>query len=315
MIIANPLYDTAFKGLIKNIDVAKELIGTLLDTEVLQLEPFVTEYVMPMKKEDTRPKCVRLDYAAIIKNKNGEEQNILIEIQKASGADVVSRFRSYLSVAGYMKNPEQTEQEKLEQKKADPLPIVTIYFLGFKLDNITTPCLKVERQYIDMLENKVLQTKEKFVELLTHDSIIIQAPRINTTDEPKTKLEKLLSIFEQKNFADSRQSTIRYDYSFDDDFRKDMIDVLHYISCDPEERKKLDNEAYWHEVFDNSVGELMRAQDKINEQEDKINEQEDKIKELQNKNRESAKEMKFDGMPIEKIAKFTGLSAEEIEKL
>jgi predicted transposase/invertase (TIGR01784 family) len=304
MVIANPLYDTAFKGLIKDLDVAKALIGTLLDTEVLEVQPFVTEYVMPMEENDERPRCVRLDYTAIIKDKNGKTQNVLVEVQKASGADLVSRFRQYLAVAGYMRKPEVN----LETNEKNHLPIITIYFLGFKLDNIPTPCLKVSRQYVDMLQNKVLQTKEKFVELLTHDSIVIQTPRINTDGEPKTELEKLLSVFEQKNFLDENQSTLNYNYSFDNDFRKKMIDVLHYISSDPEERKKLDGEAYWHKIFEDTTGELLKAQEKIKMLEDKD-------REAQKEKSANAKEMKNDGMPIEKIAKFTGFSVQEIEEM
>ncbi|MCL1947798.1 MAG: hypothetical protein FWF51_11730, partial [Chitinivibrionia bacterium] len=159
----------------------------------------MTEHIKPMAQDDKRPKCFRVDYAALIKNEKGEEQKILIEVQKASGADNIMRFRQYLAVAGYMKKEEESA-----------LPIVTIYFLGFNLENVHTSCLKVSRQYVDMLENKVLETKEKFVELLTHDSVIIQVPRIKTFETPKTELEKILSVFEQKDFADENETTMDY---------------------------------------------------------------------------------------------------------
>jgi hypothetical protein len=38
MLIANPIYDTAFKRLMENNRVAKFLIGTILDCKVTSLE-------------------------------------------------------------------------------------------------------------------------------------------------------------------------------------------------------------------------------------------------------------------------------------
>jgi hypothetical protein len=298
MIIANPLYDTAFKGLISDHEVAKVLIGTLLQTEVLKVEPMVTEHIKPMKDDDLRPKCLRLDYAALIKNEKGEEQKILIEVQKATGAENILRFREYLAVAGYMKKDEEES----------PLPIVTIYFLGFKLENVPTPCLKVARQYVDMLENKVLQTKEKFVELLTHDSFVIQTPRINTIENPKTELEKILSVFEQRNFVDGKETAINYTHPVEDGSLKKMINILQYIYTDPEERKKMDEEAYWNTHDENTTGVLWKAQEELKRAREDL-------EEAQQKNKNIAKELKLDGMPVEKISKLTGLTIEEIEKL
>jgi hypothetical protein len=257
MLIANPLYDTAFKELVRDPDVAKAIIGTLLGTEVLEIDLNVTERNRPMAENDKFPRSIRLDYCATILNEAGEKQQILIEIQKTTGADNILRFREYLAVAGYMPKPEENH----------PLPIITIYFLGFKLENVPTPCLKVARQYVDMLENKVLETKERFIELLTHDSFIIQTPRIKTGENPKTKLEKILSVFEQKDFAsDVNYSTINYKYPVDDDYLKKMVNILHYIGTDPGERKKLDNEAYWLRYEACNSGLVLELQDKLAEQ-------------------------------------------------
>jgi len=303
MIIANPLYDTAFKGLISDPESAKTLIGTLLETEVLEVGPRITEHLKPMGEDDKRPKCLRLDYAATIRNEKGEEQKILIEVQKATGAENILRFRQYLAVAGYMKKtPEET-----------PLPIVTIYFLGFKLENVVTPCLKVARQYVDMLKKEVLETKEKFVELLTHDSIIIQTPRISTGESPKTELERILSVFEQKNFVDVNEATINYKYSVEDSHLKKMLDILHYIGTDPEERKKLDEEAYWNQHDEYTVGALLKAQDELKEV--RRENKEIAIKSKTEKAVEIAQKMKQRGTSAEEIAELTELTIEEIANI
>jgi len=292
MIIANPLYDTAFKRLISDLDVARSLLSVLLQKEVLMVDPRVTEHLKPMTADDPRPRCLRVDYVATIRDEKGGEQKTLIEVQKATGAEDTLRFREYLAVAGYMP----------KDKEEAPIPIVTIYFLGFTLKNITTPCLKVERQYVDMLEDKVLEAKEKFVELLTHDSIIIQTPRINTGEGPKTELEKLLSIFEQKNFVDLLgESTINYKYPIDDDYIKKMVDILHYIGTDPEERAKLDNEAYWNRHEENTTGRLLKMEEENTA--------------LRQRNTDTVKNLKRLGIPTAQIAEATGMAADEIDAL
>ncbi|MDR2578301.1 MAG: Rpn family recombination-promoting nuclease/putative transposase [Chitinispirillales bacterium] len=258
MLIANPLYDTAFKGLAQDLEVAKAIIEALLETEVLDIELGATEFVKPVEDDDKRPKFFRMDYSAVIKTEDGSRQRILIEMQKANGGDALARFREYVAQAGY--------RAKSDMK--GPLPFVTIYFLGFKLKNVATPCLKVSRQYVDMLSNEVLDTKEKFVELLTHDSFIIQAPRIKTSANPQTRLEKILSVFEQDGFTDSSEETIYYTRPVEDPYHKKMLDILHYIGTNPEERKKMDNEAYWLRYEDMWYGEMARMQDRVEEAEE-----------------------------------------------
>jgi hypothetical protein len=74
-----------------------------------------------------------------------------------------------------------------------------------------------------------------------------------------------------------------------------------YIGTAPEERKKLDNEAYWLRYEACNSGLVLELQDKLAE--------------AQRRNQNIAKELKSDGMPPEKISKLTGLPVEEIETL
>jgi hypothetical protein len=115
MIIANPLYDTAFKGLAQDPDVAKAIIETLLETEVLEVQLGATEYNKRMQEDDKRPRYLRMDYLAVIRTKGGEAQKILIEMQKASGSENILRFREYVATAGYMP----------KSKDETPFPVVT----------------------------------------------------------------------------------------------------------------------------------------------------------------------------------------------
>jgi hypothetical protein len=39
------------------------------------------------------------------------------------------------------------------------LPITTIYILGFSLPEIETPCIKVERNYKDLVNDTIIEKK------------------------------------------------------------------------------------------------------------------------------------------------------------
>ena len=299
MIIANPLYDTAFKSLISDKEVAKAVIGALLETEVLDIDIQPTEYVKPQTDEDKLPHTIRLDFCVKIKNEAGEAQKVLIEIQKASGSGVIYRFREYLAMAGYRPKP---------AKEAE-LPIITIYFLGFELKNIPTSCLHVSRQYIDMHDKKIIKAKEQFVELLTHDSYIIQVPRIKTSEKPTTKLETVLSVFEQEDIKKiSSDITMNYKFPIKDDYQKKMIDILHYIGADPKTRDVLEGERYWLVDDEFKEGEILRKDRLLQEKEKTIAKKDNTI----NTTVIALKDM---GIPLEKIAEITKLSIDDIKNI
>jgi len=317
MIIANPLFDTAFKQIVREPEVAKAMIETLLEKDVIDIVPSDSEHnITPMDDEDKRPKFLRVDYCAVVRNKDGTTQKILIEMQKATGADNILRFREYLAVAGY----------KPKTMAETPIPVVTVYFLGFTLKHVETPCLKVARQYIDMLSNTVLETKEKFVELLTHDSYIIQAPRININKEPKTRLEKILSVFEQKNFVDYQEETINYKYPINDNAVKKMADILHYIGTDPDERKMLEDEAYWNRFIYHTSGALVRKDDELAEKDRELAEKDRELAEAKQQTAEAKQlmteatkqivlNMHNAGLSNSDIAKFTKISEQEVDDI
>jgi hypothetical protein len=283
MIIANPLYDTAFKKIVSDPEIATAMIETLLETKVVDIALTPTELIKTMTVEDETLKFLRVDYSAIIRDKDGTEQKILIEMQKAKSDEDILRFRKYLAIAGYLP----------KSNKENPIPVVTVYFLGFKLPQVDTPCLKVARQYINMMNNTVLETKERFVELLTHDSYIVQAQRINIGEKPQTRLENILSVFEQKNFVEKgKNEIIDYIYPIDDTAVKKMVNALHYISTDPEERKELDADVAWENHIYHTTGKVVRQQDELAEKDRTIAEKDrelaEKDRELTEKDRELA---------------------------
>ncbi|TAF45910.1 MAG: hypothetical protein EAZ51_05275 [Sphingobacteriales bacterium] len=248
MVIANPIYDVVFKKMMENEKVAKFFIGTLLELSIETIEVKPQEYTYEGEFDFTNPKDVekyearirerhsiwvyRLDFIATIKTENGEYKKVLIEIQKAKNQIDLMRFRNYLA--------EQYKKEDIVNNEKVILPITTIYILGFKLPEINTPCLKVERNYKDLSNKTTLLTKSDFVEKLTHDSYIVQVERID--NKYQTKLDKLLSIFEQSNFVDDKKIIKEFNHKVDIEEMKIATDILHHSGTNPVEKKKIEDE-------------------------------------------------------------------------
>lgn len=262
MVIANPIYDVVFKRLMENEKVVKFFISTLLDQNIETVELKPQEYTYHGQIDYDNPNTIkaiesrmierlsirvyRLDFVATIKTDTGEYKKILIEIQKANNEIDLMRFRNYLA--------EQYKKEEIINHEKIILPITTIYILGFKLPEIISPCLKVERNYKDLINNTILTTKSEFVEKLTHDSYIVQVERI--TGRYQTKLDKLLSIFEQTNFVDDKKIIKEYNHKVDIEEVKIATDILHYSGTNSKEKQEIENEQEGIRTIDALTGNL-----------------------------------------------------------
>jgi hypothetical protein len=268
MVIANPIYDVVFKRMMENERVAKFFIGTLLEQTIEAVEVKPQEFTYT--NELAGLAVFRLDFIATIKTKSGELKKILIEIQKAKNHIDLMRFRNYLA--------EQYKKEDTINNEKFILPITTIYILGFTLPEIETPCLKVERNYKDHINKTTLSTKSDFVEKLTHDSYIVQVERI--TDRYQTSLDKLLSIFEQKNFVDDKKIIKEFKHIVDIEEIKIATDILHYSGTNTEEKNKIEAEQEaWRTV--DAMTEGLR--EKLSQQSIEIENLKRQIEELKNK--------------------------------
>ena len=78
-LIANPIYDVVFKYLMEDERVAKILLSALLKKEILELEMRKQEYTA---MQQTRISLFRMDFAAKIRDNNGEEHLVLSNCKK-----------------------------------------------------------------------------------------------------------------------------------------------------------------------------------------------------------------------------------------
>ena len=282
MVIANPIYDVVFKFLMENDRVAKFFIGTLLEETIEEVQLRPQEFVY----KDERGigfAVFRLDFIATIKTATGERKKVLVEIQKARNPLDLMRFRNYLGEQ-YKKQDEIDGQQVV-------LPIVSIYMLGFRLDEINASVVKVSRQYVDLITHEVIEKKSSFIEQLSHDCFVVQLKRI----QPKfqTKLEKMLSVFEQDYFIDKYGTLKEFNHDADDEDIRLMVNRLHYFGTEPSEKKKIEDEQEALRVFDLWFKDLytkLDLKDKVLEEKDKVLEEnakliEDKDKALDEKDK------------------------------
>ncbi|MDW8346142.1 MAG: hypothetical protein RML94_04220 [Bacteroidia bacterium] len=229
MIIANPIYDAVFKQLMQNERIAKFFISTLTEQEIqtIQLKPNELAYTYEL----IATRIFRLDFVATIKTPQGY-QKILIEIQKAFKYIDIMRFRNYLA-EHYKKQDEIEGEEKT-------LPITTIYILGFDLPEIDSACFRAERVYRDLLTREVIPKKSSFVESLTHDSYIVQVNRIG--GRYRSKLEQLLSLFEQRYFVDEKGIMKEYPHEVSVEEVGLMARVLEHVAADRVQRQLIETE-------------------------------------------------------------------------
>lgn len=193
MQIANPIYDVVFKYLMEDNKVAILLVSAIIEEDIVSLDFRPQERVAEL--ENPSLTVYRLDFSAKIRDPDGCERIVLIELQKAKFATDIMRFRRYLGEQYASSNNINISEGT---KKA--IPIISIYFLGHILEHITVPLLKVQRKYYDAVTGTEIHAREEFVESLTHDSFVIQIPRLH--QKYRKEVEVLLSVFDQRNIDD-----------------------------------------------------------------------------------------------------------------
>jgi hypothetical protein len=239
-------------------------------------------------------------------------------------------FRRYLG-KNYIRTESFIDEHGHEIKK--PIPIITIYFLRFKLAEYDTPGILVNNCVIDATTKQPIAAKNEFVELLTHPSYILQIERLRP--ERKTKLEKFLSFFDQSLKTDDDFILEIDENNIDPEFTEIALH-LNMASQDEEMIDKLLAEEDIENAFDTLENNLAEAQKQVEEErkqkeeerqlkdeaikreiEAQLREKEAETREEKAKQNlyESVRQMVAYGMPIEMIVKATGLSKEEIKKI
>jgi hypothetical protein len=292
MLIANPIYDVVFKFLMEDAKIAKLLLSSIIGENIEELTFLPQEFVSDIDKEkiDKPRKSIksrrgnkssltvyRLDFSAHIQTPEGTKQ-VIIELQKAKFSTDITRFRKYLGEQfGDKRNITSLKINKRIRKVG--IPIISIYFLGHKLDFTTASAIKISRQYQDLITNEIIDTKESFIESLTLDSYVIQIPYL--TDKRRTELEILLSVFDQRNVADNEHHILNVnEEDFPEKYRS-IIRKLQQANQSPEIKKKMQLEDGIIEELEDKereIEELGVIVDEVRAENEQVKNENEKIK-------------------------------------
>lgn len=264
--IANPIYDAAFKYLMDEPRVAKTLIAAVLKikkSDIIELTPDRNEIITT--KRDEINAC-RLDFSVRIQTETGVK-SIYIELQKAWAKGEMKRFRSYLAA--------QYTRASNVGKDNYPLPILSIYILGEKVDHLDGSVTYITRHYYNQEGLEINQDKPSwFVECLSHNMVVIQIPKIKP--RPDSSLDNLLTMFDQSKIDPDNHHVICYDIDDYDipkgELRDDMLFIvrrLEQATVSEEIRMKMDLE----DKVEQMLFEKRSAEEKLVEQEKLLQEQ------------------------------------------
>jgi hypothetical protein len=239
MRIANPIYDAVFKYLLEDMDIAREMLSVILGEEIetLQVRPQETVAHTP----ETLITVLRYDFTAVFRNRQGQHKKALIELQKSKHLLDIMRFRRYLG-ENYRKGDPLPPEEGEAQGKPVPLDIVTIYFLGFKLNNVPYAVLRSSNCYQDVLTGQYLTepVQEPFVNLLDHEAYFIQIPRLGA--QLQSRLQAVLSVFDQSHLTDDAYELDYAAEASDDPLVAKMLRRLHFARADEQLRRQMEIE-------------------------------------------------------------------------
>lgn len=236
--VANPLYDAVFKYLMEDDRIAKTILSALLQKEVVEVKMRRNEYSNINRNAIS---MFRIDFAAKVKEEDGSEKLILIELQKTWLETETLRFRQYLAL---QYNNKENMTKESDNKYA--LPTVAVYLLGHRVGDINEPVVYAQHRIYDYEGKEVVLAKpDPFVESLQHDSIIVQIPLLH--GKVNNHLEKVLSVFDQTHAYEEDKRVLKVDesqYAGDDEMEY-IVHRLQSAAADPEMRYQMNAEEYF----------------------------------------------------------------------
>lgn len=306
--IANPIYDIVFKYLMEDERIARTILSALLKMDIVRVEIRPHEYSNTQR--DTLS-VFRIDFGATVRNSDGSEQLILVELQKTWLETETLRFRQYLGTQ--YQNPKNIVGAN---RDSFALPMVAIYLLGHRVGDIEEPVLYVQHKAYDYEGHPVTKgIPNPFVDSLTHDSIIVQIPRLH--GQVNTRLDKVLSIFDQTHKSKESQQVLTLDDSlYEDD--ADMKHIVHRLlmaSTDADVRQDMNVEDEYFAAIEKRDTEIMLRDRKLAEQQIQLSEQQIQLSEQQKLLGYSIQIMQDNGLSLEAISAKLGKSVEELKEL
>lgn len=178
-------------------------------------------------------------------------------------------------------------------------------FLGHKLAYTDASVIKVERDYINMIDGTKIKEKEEFIESLTHDSYIIQIPYLKSSK--RSSLETILSLFDQENKGEDEHIINIKESDYPKKYQPIIRRLLRAIA-DSDIRKKMD-------IEDEIIRDFQTMERIIEDKKKEVEEKDEEIKEQHSSLVKSVIEFSKLGLSKEKISEVTNLTIDDIKKI
>ena len=314
--VANPIYDSVFKFLMEDERIAKTVLSALLKKDVVSVE--MRRHEHPNITRD-KISMFRIDFAARVREDNGDVRLILIELQKTWLDTETLRFRRYLA-AQY--NAEENIM-KDGDNKGFAVPMVAVYLLGHRIGDIDKAVVYASHETLDY-DGQVVENgkKDPFISSLIHDSIIVQIPLLH--GKINNKLDKVLSVFDQSYRDASNQQLLCLDpKAYEGD--NDMMYILRRLSMaamSAEVRQEMNDEDEFYSLLEARETQLMKQNQiisdqkaQISDQKAQISDQKAQISDQKARIKAMAQAMVKAGMTMDAIAKTINCSVQEVEQL
>lgn len=309
MVVANPIYDTVFKFLMEDERIARTILSALLKMDIIRVE--LQPDTIQRSLRDALSVC-RLCFTARLDDHNKKSCSISF-LKTRHPHEIISLF-------------------PLQQSD------ILIYLLGHCVGDIEEPVIYVRHHAYDYNENLVTKgIPNAFVDSLTHDSIIVQIPRLH--GKINNRLDEVLSIFDQSHKNSENQHILDLDdsvYAEDDIEMQRILRRLLIAASDVDMRMDMNVEDEYFSIIESRDTDIMiktrelaektvlleqkeaqlEQKDAQLEQKDAQLEQKDaQLEQKQEQNLKLVKMLIESGMNPEEISKNTGLSIEDIEAL
>jgi hypothetical protein len=306
--IANPIYDSVFKYLMEDERIAKTILSALLKKDVVSIAARPHEYA-----NETRDKIsmFSIDFAATVREADGKEHLILVELQKTWLETETLRFRQYLGA-------QYSDKRNIDRNSHEgyAIPMVTIYLLGHRVGDIEEPVVYVNHDSYDYDGNMITKgIPDPFIESLVHNSIIVQIPLLH--GQINNRLERVLSVFDQTkaNADDPHILSLDENTYAGDDNMEYIVHRLTEAAADSDMRQNMNVEDEYYSAIENRDTAIMNRDKKIKEQEKEILEKDKKLSEKDSQIRSLALALKDKGMSLQQIASLTGIDSERLKAI
>jgi len=326
--ILNPVYDSVFKILLENNFVAKGIIERITGQEIKKLTALPSEKTKLVKDKNGKKQTkkikltrkhdlsmYRLDFVALVKNKFGAYEHLIIEMQKSAITPHLERFRQYLG-------DELRRKVEVEQKdgsfKEELLPITTIYFIEKSFNKSLPPILLADKIYYDVLNHKPFeQNVGKFVKCLTNKAFFIQTTNLPSNLKGDLEILNSFSNHFVIDVEDDRVLEIPYEDidKIQDPLYREAVKILQSLVGDEELKKDMRDERIYEDYLDSIEDKLRQKEAEVERKDQELEQNKQELEQKDQVILAFAKHLKNTGKSSEEIQKTTGLSKSEVKRL